>query len=591
METKEKLQNLRALMAKFKIDAWLVPSADPHQSEYVAAHWQARAWISGFHGSAGTLVVTREKAGLWTDSRYYIRAAQELKSSSIELFKAGLPGVLNYYQWLKQELGEGTVVSFDGSLLSLSAVEKMEKALDGSGISLAVKGDLVDEIWPDRPALPMEPVFLLDEKYTGESRASKFARIREKMIEQGAQAHLVPMLDDIAWTLNIRGRDVTFNPVTISYLLVLEDDIRWFIEPQKVPQEVRKALQADGVSLYGYEDIDSHLAQLPEGSSILIDPAQTNCMLREAVPDACEVKRDKGIVTVMKAIKNRVEMEGIRRAHLRDGAAVARWMYWMDQVDLAEHHTEITLVDKLTAFRAEDEHFQGLSFSNISAYKANSAIGHYSPQPETTPLVHAEGLLLTDTGGQYLDGTTDITRVVSLGAPTAEEKRVFTTVLKSLIRLSTARFPQDTQGKMLDAIAREPLWQQGWQCRHSIGHGVGHFLNVHEGPHNFSPRCADGFSPGSVTTIEPGVYFEGKFGVRIENVVITTAVESTEFGDFCALETVTFCPIDLELVDVSMLNEEERAWLNNYHQETYTKLSPRLNEEERVWLRHETRVV
>ena len=591
METKEKLQNLRISMAKNAVDAWLVPSADPHQSEYVATHWQARAWMSGFHGSAGTLLVTSEKAGLWTDSRYHIRAAQELEGSGIELFKAGLPGVLTYYQWLKQELGEGAVVGFDGSLLSLSAVEKMEKALDGSGITLAAKGDLMDEIWADRPALPTKPVFLLDEKFTGESRQSKFARIHEKMSEQGAQVHLMPILDDIAWTLNIRGGDVTFNPVAISYLLMLEDDVRWFIDPAKVPQGVRAALEADGVSLFGYEEINAHLSQLSGDCSVLIDPEKTNCMLRDAIPDTCEVKQGVGIVTVMKAIKNKVELEGIRQAHLRDGAAVTRWMCWLDQLDFSENHTEISLADKLTTFRAEGEHFQGLSFSNISGYKANSAIGHYSPQPETTPRITADGLLLADTGGQYLDGTTDITRVIALGTPTDEKKRVFTTVLKSLLRLSTARFPKGTQGKMLDAIAREPLWQLGWQCRHGIGHGVGHFLNVHEGPQGFSPLRPAGFFPGSVTTIEPGVYFEGKFGVRIENIVITTAVETTEFGEFCAFETITFCPIDLELVDVSMLDESERTWLNEYHQETYTKLAPFLNQEERNWLSHETREI
>lgn len=591
MEPKEKLQNLRALMVEQGLDAWLVPSADPHQSEYVAAHWQARAWMSGFHGSAGTLVVTRENAGLWTDSRYHIRAAQELEGSGIELFKAGLPGVMTYYQWLKQELGKGAVVGFDGSLLSLSAVEKMEKALVGSGITLAAKGDLVDKIWPDRPNLPTEPVFLLDEKYSGELRRSKFARIREKIAEQGAQLTLVPLLDDIAWTLNIRGNDVTFNPVAISYLLVLEDELRWFIDLVKVPQDVRAALEADGVSLFAYEEINAHLAQLPEDITILIDPEKTNCMLRESIPTACEVKHGAGIVTVMKAIKNEFELEGMRQAHLRDGAAVVRWMCWLDQVDFSEHHTEITLANRLTAFRAEGEHFQGLSFGNISAYKANSAIGHYSPQPETTPRVHAEGLLLADTGGQYLDGTTDITRVIALGTPTDEEKRAFTTVLKSLIRLSTARFPQGAQGKMLDAIAREPLWQLGWQCRHGIGHGVGHFLNVHEGPQGFSPLRPAGFFPGSVTTIEPGVYFEGKFGVRIENMVITIPADTTEFGEFCAFETITCCPIDLNLVNISMLNKEERDWLNDYHQNTYAKLIPFLNEKERVWLRHETREI
>jgi len=591
METREKLQHLRDCMTKNGVDAWLVMSVDPHQSEYVAPHWQSRAWLSGFNGSAGTLVVTREKAGLWTDSRYHIRAAQELEGSGIELFKAGLPGVITYNQWLKQELNKGAVVGFDGSLLSLSTVEKMEKALDGSGITLKACGDLVGRIWTNRPALPTEPVFLLSEQFTGESRPSKFARIREKMAEEGVNAHLVPTLDDIAWALNIRGGDVTFNPVAISYLLILADDVRWFIDPAKVPQEVQAALEADGVSLFGYEEINTHLSGLTENTAILIDPAKTNCMLREAIPQGCEVKHGQGLVTTMKAIKNETELAGMRQAHLRDGAAVVRWMHWLDQVDFNEVHTEITLADRLTTFRADGEYFQGLSFGNISAYKTNAAIGHYSPQPETTPRVHAEGLLLADTGGQYLDGTTDITRVVSLGAPTDEEKLVFTTVLKSLIRLSRAHFPKGTQGCMLDAIAREPLYQQGWQCRHGIGHGVGHFLNVHEGPQGFSPLRAAGFSPGSVTTIEPGVYFEGKFGVRIENMVITIPAETTEFGEFCAFETITFCPIDLDLVNVSLLNEEERTWLNDYHQETYAKLSPLLNKEERAWLQHETRAI
>jgi Xaa-Pro aminopeptidase len=591
MRPKEKIAALRQLMLENQIDAWIVPSADPHQSEYVADCWKARAWISGFAGSAGTVVVTKDKAGLWTDSRYHIRAAKELAGSGIELFKMGLSNVPSLTEWLQKELCESAVIGFDESVLSVTQVEKLKASFRESTVKVSGQEDLVGKIWQDRPEIPQEPIFLHDVKFAGETRESKLQRIRVRLKKQGVQAELVTSLDDIAWMLNIRGSDIDFNPVAISYVVLTDWETRLFIHSTKVPKVVKDELEMDGVVFSEYEDIYSYWEQLPQGLRVLIDPEKTNYKLAGIISQTCKIKKGISIPYFLKAVKNETELDGIRNAHIRDGAAVVKWMYWLDHQKMEGQHTEITLADKLTEFRGQMEFFQGLSFGTISGYQANSAIGHYSPQIETTPTIKPEGILLVDSGGQYLDGTTDITRTMTLGVPTMEEKQVYTLVLKCLIKLSRAKFPQGTKGIQLDVLAREPMWQYGWNCRHGIGHGVGAFLNVHEGPQRFSPANNVSFEPGMITTNEPGVYFEGKFGVRLENVLVTISENHTEFGDFYGFETVTFCPFDLDLVIVSMLSEEEKAWLNQYHQVVYEKLENYLSQEEQEWLLKEIRKI
>lgn len=578
-------------MQQHQIDAWIVPSSDPHQSEYVTDHWQARAWLSGFTGSAGTVAITAEEAGLWTDPRYHIRASDELTGSGITLYREGLPGVPSYRKWLLNELNEGDTIGFDGSVMSVREVEKIERTFQGLTFNFSHQHDLVGQLWEERPVIPQKPIFLHDLMFSGESRKSKIQRVRDKLSEIGCDGQLVTALDEIAWLLNIRGRDVQFNPVAICYVVITESEVRLFINSDKVPIRVREVLAGDGVELSYYEDIFSYWSHVPAEKKVLIDPERTSYKVEQLISQACQIKHGMSVPYAMKAVKNEKELEGLRQAHIRDGVALVKWMYWLDQQNFENEHTEITLADKLTEFRRTGENFQGLSFNTISGYQANSAIGHYFPRPETTPIIKPEGILLIDSGGQYLDGTTDITRTMSMGGATAEEKQVFTRVLKGLIRLSELKFPKGVKGSELDAFAREPLWRQGWNCRHGIGHGIGSFLNVHEGPQKFAPGNQVPFEPGMVTTNEPGVYFPGKFGCRLENVLVTIPVAATDFGEFYGFETITVCPIDLDLVELPLLTEGEKTWFNEYHQWVYSSLAPFLSEEERAWLEHETRSI
>ena len=589
MTSDEKIAALRALMSSHAIDAWIVPSADPHQSEYVAERWQARAWMTGFSGSAGTLVVTNDRAGLWTDSRYHLRAEQDLAGTSIELFKDRLPGVPSYTEWLADELPTGATVGFDGNVFSVSDVAKLSQALADKKIALNFEHDLIGQIWADRPDRPAGPLFLHDIRFSGESRAGKLARIRDKMLQQDAQVLVLAALDDIAWTLNIRGSDVTCNPVAVSYAVITGSEARLFVDAGKVPADVSTALTADGVTLAPYEAIEDYLQELPAGATVLIDPDKTSYRLAQSIAPDCEVKQQTSLARAMKVVKNATELDGIRQAHVRDGIAMVKWLRWLETEVAGGVHTEVTVAAKLEQIRSEAEHYQGLSFGIIAGYAANGAIGHYKPETATAARLEPQSVLVIDSGSQYLDGTTDVTRTVSLGSPTAEQRRAFTRVLQSLIGLATAQFPQGTTGVQLDALARAPLWAEGWECRHGIGHGVGHFLNVHEGPPRFSPTGTAPIEPGMVMSIEPGVYFEGRFGIRIENMVIVAARDATEFGNFHGFETVTLCPIDLSLVDFSLLSRDELAWLNSYHQCVFDTLAPHLAPEEREWLRHKTR--
>ena len=586
METKAKLKALRELMQSKGIDAWIVPSGDPHQSEYVADHWKARAWISGFSGSAGVCVITGEKAGLWTDSRYWLQAASELANSGIKLFKMFSPGVPDYQTWLLGELTDGAVLGFDGSLLSVREVTAIRKKLSSKNISLSYGEDLTGMIWHDRPAIPQEPAMMLAEEYAGESVTSKIERVRVEMQKNRADHHVISALDEIAWLFNIRGKDVKYNPVVISYAVLSKDGVNLFVNEAKLNKELITFLEASGVSIFPYEDILGYLAGLDADKKVLIDPGKVSQKIKEAINS--QVQEGKSIVTYLKAIKNEVEQEGIRQAHIQDGAALVRWIYWMKQQVGKIELDEFTAGEKLGEFRAEGDKFQGLSFTPIIGFKGNGAIVHYSAKPDTARKLEPDGILLVDSGGQYLNGTTDVTRTFSFGNITEDEQYYFTLVLAGHIDLARAVFPKGTLGAMLDAYTRTPLWREKKNYGHGTGHGVGHFLGVHEGPQSISPKSIAGIFPGSVTTNEPGMYLEGRFGIRTENIMICQTLETTEYGEFCHFETVTLCPISRELINKEMLTVDQIEWLDNYHAMVFEKLSPLLEPDIAEWLRNET---
>ena len=586
METKVKLKVLRELMQQKGINAWIVPSGDPHQSEYVADHWKARAWISGFSGSAGVCVITSDKAGLWTDSRYWLQAASELEDSGIELFKMFSPGVPDYQTWLLDELSDGAVLGFDGSLLSVREVTAISKRLSSKNISLSYGEDLTGMIWQDRPAIPQEPAMMLAEEYAGESVTSKIERVRTEMQKNLVDYHVISALDEIAWLFNIRGKDVKYNPVVISNAFLSKDGVNLFVNKTKLNDELIAFMKTCGVTIFHYEDILGYLAGLEADKKVLIDPGKVSQKIKDAIN--CQVQEGKSIVTYLKAIKNQVEQEGIRQAHIQDGAALVSWIFWMKQQVGKIELDEYTAGEKLGEFRAEGDKFQGLSFTPIIGFRGNGAIVHYSAKPDTARKIEPGGILLVDSGGQYLNGTTDVTRTFSLGNITEEEKYYFTLVLAGHIDLARAVFPKGTSGAMLDTYTRTPLWREKKNYGHGTGHGVGHFLGVHEGPQNISPKSIYPILPGSVTTDEPGMYLEGKFGIRTENILICQTLETTEYGEFCCFETVTLCPISRELINKDMLTSEQIAWLDNYHAMVFEKLSPLLEPDVTEWLRKET---
>ena len=591
MSVVERLEQLRKLMKENSIDAFIIPSSDPHQSEYVATRWKSRAWISGFTGSAGTVVVTADKAGLWTDGRYFLQAEEQLKGSTIELFKMGLPETVDYQTWINSQLSEGQVVSFDPAVLSIAQVDGLKSAFKKKKIKVVSSSDLIDEIWTDRPAFPDGKAVLQSVEFSGMDRTEKFAALREKMKEEGVTHHLFASLDDIAWIFNIRGTDVTYNPVVMSYAVVAKDEVVLFINANKVEGEVRAELEKDGVTVKDYTEVANYLSALPETSAVFIDTSRSSQNLLDAVKqDKVKIVRGTNMSQIMKAIKNDVEIKGMKKAHIVDGIAMVKFLHWLDNTIGKEEITEISASDKLEDFRKEGENFRGLSFDTISGYNEHGAIIHYSATPETSFTLKPEGFLLVDSGGQYLDGTTDITRTIVLGDVTDRMKRDFTLVLKGHIKLSMTKFPQGfTTGAHIDAFARDALWQHGLNYNHGTGHGVGAYLGVHEGPMGISPRWNDTkLVSGMIMSNEPGYYQSGEYGIRIENLVLVVPVEETEWGQFLTFENVTICPIDTRAVDVSLLTQEERDWLNSYHEEVYEKLSPMLDDGVKSWLRKMT---
>lgn len=586
----ERVGRLRSWMKENGFTAFVFPSSDPHNSEYVADHWKSREWISGFSGSAGTAVVTLEHAALWTDSRYFIAAEKELNGTGFQLMKLRMEGTPSVSEWLASELStyEKAVVGQDGNVNSFAEVAAMEQELATKGnITVQTDADPMAELWTDRPVIPDNMVSLHPLEYSGESTSSKVSRVRKQLLDCGADGLLVTALDEIAWVLNLRGSDVHCNPVFVSYLLISPENITLYINNVKLPDDVKAYLMSEHIDVQAYESVVEGL-RLYVGKSLLVDMSSTNYSLATAVSFE-KVCSGVSPIASMKAVKNKVEQDGFRAAMLRDGVAVVKFLAWLKSAVEAGGQTEISLDERLTALRAEQPKFKGISFDTIVGYEAHGAIVHYEATPETDIPVQPHGLVLIDSGAQYLDGTTDITRTIALGELSEEQRRVYTLVLKGHIQLDRCRFPAGACGSQIDALARAPMWREGYNYMHGTGHGVGSYLNVHEGPHQIRMEWRPApLQAGMTVTNEPGIYLEGKFGVRIENTLLIVPAESTAFGDFLKFETLTLAPIDTAPIVLEMLSTEEREWLNNYHRRVYESLSPYLEGNEKEWLRKAT---
>lgn len=615
-----RLQKLRDLMKERGMDYYLIPSDDFHGSEYVHDYFKCREYMSGFTGSAGTLVVGLETAGLWTDGRYFLQAEEQLAGSGITLYKMGQPQVPTVIEFLTEAFGEGGTLGFDGRVVSKSFTDRLKDKIREKypralmKICFAYGEDLVDLVWTDRPALTAEPVMELPLCYAGVSRAEKLALIRQKMQEKQGDYFLLTSLDDIAWLLNIRGGDVAYNPVVRAYFLMsagtVPEDVGaktlgigqqpeafLYAERSAFPTELKEALEKDGVQIKPYEQIYEDVSQLPDESVLLWDEKVINYTLLRSCNPQVKMVTTENLTQLPKAIKNPTEAANIRTAHIKDGVAVTRFLHWLMQAVPAGGVTELCAAEKLESFRQEQEHYFGQSFAPIVGYGAHGAIVHYSATPESDAELRADNFVLIDTGGQYLEGTTDITRTIALGEPTVEQKAHYTAVLKGNLNLAAMKFPYECTGLNLDAIARKPLWELGLDYNHGTGHGVGYFLNVHEGPNAFRQRAVTGrendthFEEGMVTSDEPGVYLEGKYGIRLENLIMSQKAEKSGNQQFMCFEVLTLVPFDLRAVDVTMLTIPERDYLNAYHKRVFDTISPYLNAEETAWLANATRAI
>lgn len=596
MTIKQKLNALRILMKEKKIDAYLVPTDDFHGSEYVGDYFKCRKYITGFTGSAGTAIITQDMAGLWTDGRYFIQAADQLRDTTIELFKSGEPGVPTVHQFLNDKLEEGMCLGFDGRTVSAREAEELQELLQEKHITFSVNDDLIGEIWEDRPALSCEPVMELDIRWTGKSRADKIAEIREQMKAKEADTFILTSLDDIAWLLNIRGNDIHCCPVVLSYLVMMENELRLYANAAAFSEEIRSNLEADRVKIYPYDDVYSYVQSISSDKKVLLSRANVNSRLVSNIPSEVTILDEPNLTLLPKAVKNETEMENERIAHIKDGVAVTKFIHWLKKNVTRTTITELSTAEKLYQFRSEQEHFLGESFDPIIAYGTHAAIVHYSATEATDIPLEARGMVLADTGGHYLEGTTDITRTIVLGPVTSKEKKFFTAVLRGNLNLAAAKFKYGCTGLNLDYLARGPLWELGEDYNHGTGHGVGYLLNVHEGPNSFRWKNLPGnpapvLEEGMITSDEPGYYLENEFGIRHENLVLCKKAEKTSFGQFMCFEPLTMVPFDLEGINPEEMTERERKLLNDYHQKVYTTISPYLDEEEKEWLKQATREI
>ncbi len=591
MRTFEKIEKLREIMKKENIDYYVVPSGDFHQSEYVAEHFKSRAYITGFTGSAGTALIGREKGILWTDGRYFIQAEQQLKDSGIELYKMRIQGWPTLHEWLMENMKSGETVSFDGRLFSANEYKEFKKIKDKKDINIVMDKDLIEEIWNDKPELPKEKAFLHDIKYCGKSAKEKIEEVRVEMKKMGAESYIISSLDDIAWLYNIRGNDVKDTPVVLAYAVVNEEKATLYIDKNKLSNEDQIKLNNEGIKIDEYNNIFEDVKDIK--NSVILDPNKVSGYIYTLINENVELIEALNITTKLKAIKNSIEIENLKRCQIKDGVAMVRFLKWLKESVGKENITEVTVADKLLELRSKGDLFVEESFGTIAGYKDHAAMMHYSATDESAYELKPEGILLVDSGGQYLDGTTDITRSFILGKLTDEEKKDFTLVLKSHINLMKAKFLKGTTGSNLDVLARTILWDEGMDYKCGTGHGVGFFLSVHEGPQLIRPvPNTVVLEPGMILTNEPGVYKEGKHGIRTENVMlVTNDIETDEGGEFYKFEVMSYCPIDIEGIDKSLLTEAERNWLDVYHTETYAKLSPYLNDEEKNFLKNATREI
>jgi len=594
----DRLVQVRAVMRQHGIDALMVPSADPHLSEYLPPRWQGREWLSNFTGSVGTFIITQEFSGVWTDARYWTQAEQQLAGSGIQLMKITSGASVQYIDWLAAHLKPGQTVAVDGAVLGLSIARQLQQALDAKDITLRTDHDLLDAVWTDRPGLPAAQVYEHLPPYASKSRSGKLADLRGAMQQLGANRHLISTLDDIAYLFNLRGADVPFNPIFLAHALVTPTRATLFVADGKISPELREQLAQEDIDVARYDGAAAALAALPPDATLLIDPRRITYGSRQWVPAKVKVLEAVNPTTLAKSRKSEADAVHVRAAMEQDGAALCEFFSWLDAT-LADPQraplTELTIDEQITAARARRPGFVSPSFATIAGFRANGAIMHYRATPDSHAVIDGSGLLLIDSGGQYVGGTTDITRMVGVGAITADHRRDCTLVLKGLIALSSAHFPRGTKSPMLDAIARAPLWAEGLDFGHGTGHGVGYFLNVHEGPQSISqsamPEPHTAMEPGMITSIEPGLYRPGKWGIRIENLVLNQPAGQTEFGDFLQFETLTLCPIDTRCIDMALLQPHEVQWLNAYHAEVRARLSPHVDGAARAWLDLRTRSI
>lgn len=595
MNVPERITALRAQMSKYGYDVYMVPTDDNHQSEYVGEHFKARAFITGFTGSAGTAVITQTEAGLWTDGRYFIQAAHQLEGSGVTLFKMGEPGVPTVEEYIESVLPEGGILGFDGRVVAMGEGQALEKAAQAKNANIDYSRDLIDCIWEDRPPLSEKPAFALGEEYTGESTESKLARIREAMKTSGADVHLIAALDDVCWTTNLRGDDIEYFPLLLSYALITMDEMKLYIDERKLTDEMKEKLVKDNISIHPYNAIYEDVKALPADSAVLVDPARLNYALYNNLPKEATVIEEMNPTVLMKSIKNDTEIKNIINAHVKDGVAVTKFMYWLKKNIGKTEITEISAAEKLEEFRKEQEGYLWQSFEPICGSGEHGAIVHYAATPETNVPVVTDGLFLTDTGGGYMEGSTDITRTFAFGKLTDRMKEDFTTVLLCNLRLARAVFLHGTCGYNLDILARMPAWERGINFNHGTGHGVGYLMNIHEAPCGFRiairEREKATIEAGMVITDEPGIYIEGSHGIRTENELLVREGQKTEYGQFLYFEPITYVPIDLDAVNPDMMTAEDKKQLNEYHAKVYEMVAPNLNEDEREWLKEYTRAI
>ena len=594
---KQRIENIRDLMKEKNIYAYIVPSSDYHQSEYVGDYFKSREFMSGFTGSAGTLIISMDEAGLWTDGRYFIQAENELKDSGIKLFKMGEEGVPTIEEYLLEKLPKNSILGFDGRVMSVKEGQSLANKLAFKGINIEYKYDLVNDIWEDRCSLPTEKAFLLGTEYSGESFSDKLSRIRAVMKEKKATTHILASLDDIAWLFNIRGRDVKSNPVVLSYAVITIDSVYLFIDKNKIGKDIRAELSKENVQIKGYEEVYEFIKNIDENEVVLIDTSKVNYAIYNNIPSNVQKIEERNPSILFKSIKNEIELKNIRNSHIKDGVAFTKFMYWLKNNIGKIEITEISATQKLEEFRREQDKFIEPSFSTIAAYKDHAAMMHYSATEESNYKLEPRDLFLVDSGGQYFDGTTDITRTIALGPIPENVRKDFTNVVRGMIRLSKAKFLYGCRGYNLDILARGPLWEEGVDYKCGTGHGIGFVLNVHEGPNGFRWKVREDIDDtcileeGMVTTNEPGVYVENSHGIRIENEIVVRKAEKNEYGQFMDFEVITFAPIDLDAIDESLILKDEKVYLNNYHKQVYDKISPYLNEEEKQWLKTYTREI